>query len=131
MISGRNFGKEARKIEGDPAYAGQVAKNLESLRAPTGPLNFRDDMIPGLIENQETFDYEKLAPQLKDRDILLIGGWDDDITTIEGHTLPFYRSLRENGAEKVRIEAVQDGHDFSKSKDQLVRIIKNWLVKDW
>ena len=128
MISGRNFGKEARKIEDDPEYAKQVAKNLDGLRKPDGPVNFRDDTIPELIAYQESINYELLAPHLKDRDILLVGGWDDNLTPIEDHTIPFYRALLASGALKVRIEAVQDGHEFSNSKDQIIKIVLNWLV---
>jgi len=129
-ISGRDFGKEARKIASDGEYASQVAQNLESLRVPNGPLKFREDMIPNLIENQDCFDYQKQASQLKDRDILLIGGWDDDLSPIEEHTLPFYRSLVKNDPGKVRIEAVQDGHEFSNSKNEIVQIILGWLMME-
>ena len=129
-ISGRNFGKEARKIEKDPKYADQVASNLEFLRTPKGPVNFKADMITNLVENQDTFDYEKLAPLLEDRDILLIDGWDDEMAPIEEHTLPFYRTLVENGAKDIRIEAVQDGHEFINSQDQIVQIILRWLKRE-
>jgi dipeptidyl aminopeptidase/acylaminoacyl peptidase len=130
-ISGRNFGKEARKIEADPEYAKQVSRNLEGLRTPKGPINYQADLIPDLIAYQDSLDYEKLAPVLKDRDILLIGGWNDDLSPIEDYQIPFYRALVENGANKVRIEAVHDGHEFSESKDQLVKIITDWLREEW
>lgn len=127
MISGRNFGKEAQKIEDDPAYARQVARNLEGLRAPNGPVHFQDDLIPDLVAIQDLLDHEKLAPSLSDRDILLLNGWDDEIVPIEEHTIPFYRALVKNGAAKVHIAAVQDGHEFAQMKDQLVRIILDWI----
>jgi len=126
-ISGRNFADEARKIARDPEYAEQVRANLESIRVPNGPVNFRDDLLSNLAENQASFDIEKLAPLLKDRDILLIGGWNDRITAIEDHILPFYRHLVKNGAAKAKIRAVYDDHEFSNSKDQLVEIIIDWL----
>jgi hypothetical protein len=129
MISGRNFGKEARKIEGDQQYAEQVARNLDGLRSPNGPLKASENILTNLIENQDRLDYEKLAPKLIDRDILLIAGWNDDLTTIEEHTLPFYRALRVSGADRVRIEAIQDDHEFAGSKDQIVQILVNWLRK--
>jgi len=49
------------------------------------------------------------------------------VSAIEDHILPFYRLLVENGAKKVRIEAFQDNHEFSASKDRLVQVILNWL----
>jgi alpha/beta superfamily hydrolase len=127
MISGRNFGKEARKIAEDPEYAQQVTRNLDGLRTPNGPVRFQDDVISELIEMQGNLNYENLVLSLKDRHILLINGWDDDLVPIEEHTIPFYRSLVENGAKKVRIEAVRDDHEFSKTKDQMVKIILNWI----
>lgn len=130
MLSGRNFGKEARKIECEPEYAQRVAKNLDGLRVPNGPVNFKHDVVPDLIEIQDLLNYEKLAPPLRDHDILLINGWDDDLVPIEEHTIPFYRSLIVSGANKVRIEAVQDGHKFSKTKDQIVSIILDWISEN-
>ncbi len=129
-ISGRDFGKEARKIANDAEYAVQVAQNLTSLLEPNGPLKFQDDLISNLIENKDSFDYQKLAAQLTDRDILLIGGWDDDLSPIEEHTLPFFRFLVKNDVKSVRIEAVQDGHEFSNSKNEIVQLIMNWLMKE-
>lgn len=125
-ISGRDFSKEAQQIAQDPNYAKEVTKNLETIRAPKGPVNFKDDILSDLVENLATFEIEKLVPLLKDRDILLIGGWDDRVVAIEDHILPLYRSLVEKGTN-VRIEAFQDDHEFSESKDQLVQVIVNWL----
>jgi alpha/beta superfamily hydrolase len=129
-ITGRNFAEEARLIERDPEYAQAVTKNLEAIRSPNGPINFRDDLLTDLVENQSTFDVDKIVPQLIDQEILLIGGWDDQVIRIEDHMIPFYRSLVENEAKKVRIEAVQDDHEFSKRKDQLVQIIFDWLNEE-
>ena len=111
MISGRNFGKEARKIESDPDYAQQIAQNLESLCAPKGPVSFQDDLLPGLVANQDALDHEKLAPLLHDRRILLIGGKQDEVTPIEAHTIQFYNALANSGAD-AGMEIVQDDHGF-------------------
>jgi predicted esterase len=127
MISGRNFGQEARKIAGDPAYAQQVAQNLEPLRAPKGPVHFQDDLIPDLIAYQAALDHEKLAPLLHGRHVLLIGGQQDEVTPIAAHTIPFYRALTNSGAD-ARLEVVPDDHEFSASKEQIIQIILNWLA---
>ena len=97
------------------------------MRALNGPVHFENDTILDLIAIQDLLDYEKLAPALKDHDILLINGWDDDLVPIEEHTIPFYRALVEHSAAKVRIEAVQDGHEFAQTKDQIVSIILGWI----
>jgi dienelactone hydrolase len=126
-ISGRDFDKEAIHIQEDPEYARQVRQNLQSIRAPDGPVAFNDDILSDLIAIQETFDMEKLARALKEHSVLLVGGWNDSVIGIEEHLLPFYRILAANGAKKVRIAALPDDHEFSSSRDQLVRLIVDWL----
>jgi uncharacterized protein len=126
-ISGRDFNQEALRIEQDPEYARQVMQNLESLQAPRGPLRFREDVLADLVQNRTAFDIENLVPLLKERDILLLGGWDDSVVAIEEHLLPFYRQLKENGAGKARIEVLQDDHEFIQTRDKLVGLIVKWL----
>ena len=126
-LSGRNFAEEARRIERDPAYARTVAGNLESIRSPHGPVNLVDDLLADLVANQDTFDILRLAPLLKDRRVLLVGAWDDEVSPIEDHLLPFYRLLVEHGAQNVSIQAFQDDHEFSASREQLVQLIVSWL----
>jgi pimeloyl-ACP methyl ester carboxylesterase len=130
LISGRDFCKEALKIKQDPEYAKKVTANLETIRSPKGPVLFRDDLLTDLIDNRAIFDIDYLSPLLKDRDILLISGWDDSVTAIEDNILPFYRSLIKNCANKVKIEAIQDDHEFLHSRDRLVEIIMDWLNKE-
>ncbi len=125
-ISGRDFGQEARKVAQDAAYAETVTRNLAAIRTPEGPVNFRDDFLFDLIKNQETLTLEQQLPYLKDRDILLLGAWDDEISPIEDHLLPLYRSLTTQGI-KSRIVAFHDDHEFSKNKAELVREIIHWL----
>jgi dienelactone hydrolase len=125
-ISGRDFGQEARKVAQDAAYAETVTRNLAAMRAPEGPVHFRDDLTSDLINNQATFTIEQQLPSLKDRDILLLGAWDDEINPIEDHLLPLYRSLTSKGIPS-HIAAFKDGHGFSDSKDQLVQEIIHWL----
>lgn len=128
LISGRNFGREAREIERDPEYAQQVRRNLESIRAPAGPVRFDDDLLADLMANQASLDHERVAPSLRDRDILLIGGWQDTIVPMAEHILPFHRALVESGAHRARLVTFDDDHEFLESQDQLVAVLLNWLV---
>ncbi len=127
VITGRNFTEEARRIDQDKTYAAQVAQNLAGIRTPDGPVNYHDDLLTELVERQDEFDNLRLAPLLTDRKILLIGGWEDELVSLEDHLIPFYRALVRHGAENVRIETIQDDHAFTKHQAQLVRIIVEWL----
>jgi dienelactone hydrolase len=128
LISGRNFGREASIIERDPEYAQQVRKNLESIRAPNGPVRFGDDLLADLIANQASLDHERLAPSLKDRDILLIGGWQDTVVPVAEHILPFHRALAQSGARRARLVTFEDDHEFLESQDQLIAALLSWLT---
>ena len=68
------------------------------------------------------------APALADRDILLIGAWDDPYVTIEHHMLPFYRALVAAHASSVQIVAFQDGHGFEESRGELAHTIADWIL---
>ena len=126
-ISGRDFGAEACRIEQDPKYAQDVFNNLEIIRKPNGPVNFQNTILEDLIHNQETLNAKILASQLHENEILLIGGWNDEISAIEDHLLPFYRSLIKNGNQRVRIEALNTDHEFLNCRSQLVEIITEWI----
>lgn len=130
MISGRDFCKESLKIQQDPAYAKEVSINLENIRSPNGPVLFKDDLLSDLVDNRTIFDIDHLSLLLRDRGILLIGGWDDSVNSIEDYILPFYRALVKNNAVNVKIEALQDDHEFLNSRDRLVKIIIDWLNKE-
>ena len=127
-LSGRNFGDEARTIEQDPEYASQVRQNLAGISKPAGPVNLLETFLEDMVANKDHLDPLRLAPMLKDKPILLVGAWDDEVSAIEDHILPFYRTLVENGNEKVRIEAFQTDHEFSGCREQVVEVIVNWLV---
>lgn len=128
-ISGRNFGAEARRIHQDDEYAQEVFNNLVSIRKPNGPATFQDDLLDDLIGNQENLDPQVIAPYLRNYEVLLIGGWMDQVSTIENHLIPFYRSLTEAGNKRVRIEALHADHEFRSCKNDLVNCILEWIQK--
>jgi pimeloyl-ACP methyl ester carboxylesterase len=69
----------------------------------------------------------KNAPRLADRDLLIIGGWDDISVSLERYLIPLYRALKSNNAQNIEIVAFQDDHTFSKSRDRLAHTIAEWI----
>jgi len=69
----------------------------------------------------------KNAYRLADRNILIIGGWDDTGPTMERYILPLYRALKEAKAQNVQITGFQDDHSFGKSRAELARVITDWI----
>jgi uncharacterized protein len=127
LLSGRDFTREAHRIEADVEYAKTVKINLEGVRKPRGPVTFREDILEDLVRNREIFDLEELAPRLANRDILLLGAREDEVSAATEYLLPFQELLRQNGASRARLEILPGDHEFSESQDQLVRLILEWM----
>ena len=128
-IAGTDHGELARAYERSPALAATIDGMFEGLKAPSGPVRFEGKGgIEELTRNPAPYDLRLSAPVLANRDILLIGGWDDLNVTIEDHTLPFYRLLVACNAPKVQIVAFQDDHLFEKSREELEQIVADWIL---
>lgn len=69
----------------------------------------------------------KNASLLAQKNILLICGWNDELTTIENYTLPLYRALQKENAQNVKIVAFQDDHYFKNVREELAQTIIDWL----
>jgi pimeloyl-ACP methyl ester carboxylesterase len=129
-IAGNDFGEFARQYRRDPAFAAALDKEFRELEAPSGPVRYGDEVPPGrLLEDPDPYDLRLHAPALADRDLLLVGGWDDPGATIEHYVLPLYRALCEAGAQHVRIEALQDDHDFASSGRDLADLLARWVTR--
>jgi dipeptidyl aminopeptidase/acylaminoacyl peptidase len=84
-------------------------------------------MLKNWLANLDKYDLVKQADRIVDRDILLIGGKQDEAIEIEKHILPLYRKLQELGAESVNLEILDTDHTFSNSRTELYKIISKWI----
>ena len=127
-IAGTDHGEFTREYIQNPTFAQMVDTMFEELRFPAGPVHFEErELMKELIQNQDTYDLRLSATALADRDILLIGGWEDSNLPIEHHILPLYRALVTAGAQKVSILAFQDSHAFEGCRDELARTVVRWV----
>ena len=128
-IAGTDHGELARAYKRNPVLAATIDAMFEELKAPTGPVRFKGKGgVEELTQNPAPYDLMLSAAALANRDILLIGGWDDLNVTIEHHILPFYRVLVASNAPKVQIVTFQDDHLFEKSREELVQIVADWIL---
>ncbi|UCG28768.1 MAG: alpha/beta fold hydrolase [Bacteroidales bacterium] len=108
------------------------------LRAPKGPVRFAKGGTPkemaelNIIELNPTFHLRKCAHLLAQKDILLIGGWDDYFGSVENAViddfiLPLYRALQNEKAQNVTIVAFQDNHSFRNSREDIAHVIIEWI----
>jgi pimeloyl-ACP methyl ester carboxylesterase len=128
-ISGTDHGEFAREYQRNEQFSTLVDSIFEELKYPDGPVNFlgKEAIRRELIQNPEPYDLLNQATHLANRDILLIGGWDDTNVVLENHLLPFYRELKSIGSNKVRIIGFQDNHAFEKSRLELANSLLKWI----
>ncbi|MGD8586049.1 MAG: alpha/beta fold hydrolase [Chloroflexota bacterium] len=126
-LAGNDFGDFARQYKRDPDFASMTDAMFEELWTSSDTVRLGNRTVKELLDDPRPYDLRLNAPALADRDILLIGGWDDHEVTIEDRILPFYRALKEAGAQTVQIAAVQDDHSFEKCGQEVVELIVRWL----
>lgn len=127
-IAGTDHGEFAREYKRNPLFSEMIDAIFEELKSPVGPVRFEGKAaIEELTQNPTTYDLRINATALANRDILIIGGWDDINVTIEHHILPFYRTLVNTNAQKVQITAFQDNHEFERSREELAATIIHWI----
>jgi dipeptidyl aminopeptidase/acylaminoacyl peptidase len=132
-IAGTDHGEFMREYFRNRKFATVINQMFDELKAPDGPVRFAPGATPQEATPEifaildSTLDLRKCAPSLANKDILLMGGWDDQNVTIDQHILPLYRALQEAQADRIKIVAFQDDHSFRKSRNELAETIIGWL----
>jgi dipeptidyl aminopeptidase/acylaminoacyl peptidase len=130
-VAGTDHGEFIREYRSNPAYRAMIDDIFEALKQPDSPWRLAPGATPAEIEANsseiEPYDLISSAPALADREVLLIGGWDDLNVKVERHLLPLYRALKSAGASHVQAEILQDDHSFAKVRPELVRTILDWM----
>jgi len=130
-IAGNDHGEFIREFQRNAAFAEGIRRVMLSTRAPEGPARFDFEAgLKELVDHQDVYGLRENAPNLADRSILLIGGWEDKQVTIDQYLLPLYRALRGAGAANVTFFTYHTDHDFSNVRQQLASDIAGWLLRD-
>jgi dienelactone hydrolase len=121
-------GEFVREYMRNKQLAAMLDSAFDALRRPNGPVNFDGrEQLKELAQDPTPYDMVLNAPQIADRDILLVTGWDDFVTMTEAHHLPLYRALKKAGASHVTFVAYQTDHTFRNVRDQLAADLLRWL----
>ena len=129
-VAGTDHGEFAREYLHNESMAEVINDAFDKLKAPEGPVRFEGHVaLQELIKHADLYDLRLGAPKLADREILLIGGWDDVNITIENHLLPLYRALRNEGAQNVEFIVYQTNHSLENVREKLAEDIIEWLNK--
>ena len=129
-IAGTDHGEFIREYLRNESMAKMINDIFDRLKAPEGPARFGGHKaLQELIDNVNLYDLRLSACRLADREILLIGGWDDVNVTIENHLLPLYRVLKRENAQNVEFIAYHTDHSFANVRDKLAEDIIKWIIK--
>jgi len=127
-IAGTDHGEFAREYLRNDAMAKMINEMFDEYKAPEGPIQFEGHVaLQELIDNVDLYDLRLNAPGLADREILLIGGWDDVNVTIEHHLAPLYRAMKRHNAHHVEVIAYHTDHSFGNVREKLGEDIVEWI----
>jgi pimeloyl-ACP methyl ester carboxylesterase len=123
-----DLGEVGRQLQRDPTFAEAIRRSLWSTRSPEGPARFDlDAIIQEIVDRPDVYGLRENAANLADREILLIGGWEDKEAALELFLLPLYRALRGAGAANATFLVYHTDHDFTNVREQLASDIADWL----
>ena len=130
-IAGADLSEIARMIKNNENFRKYFENTIEERRLNSEMVRSQSGkaMADELLSATDQFDFVKHAKELARKDILLIGGWLDKQSTLEGHILPLYRALQKNDAKNLEIEMFNDNHSFKNVRDALADNIISWIKK--
>jgi pimeloyl-ACP methyl ester carboxylesterase len=129
-ISGGDLGILAKSARTDPDVRKGYSDFFASIRRPKGPVDFAyQDPFEELLENQGFFSILDQAEELSDRDILMTGGLDDEVVSMETHLLPLYRKLKKDNGQRIRFIVYQTDHSYRNVSDRLIQDVSAWILE--
>ena len=130
-IGGADLSVIARMIKNDENFRKYFESTIDERRSNSEMVRCQAGkaMSEELIATMDHYDIVKHAKKLANKDILLIGGWQDIQSTLEGHILPLYRALQDNEAQNIEIVVFNDDHSFKSVREDLALKIISWVKK--
>lgn len=132
-VAGNDFGEFLRLYKSNTQMKNVIDKMFDDLISKPEVARFEKGAMPfemaeaGLEKMDTIFDIRKNASLLAKKNILLIGGWDDEQIKVDNFLLPLYRALQKSKAERVRIVTFQDDHYFKNTREDVAKAIIDWL----
>jgi len=133
-ISGNDHGAAVRQYQQDPERKKLLDDIFDELKSRKDIVRFgpggtvKEIAEMKIVESNPTYDLQYCAPLLTDKNILLIGGWEDVNVTIEDRLLPLYRALKNEKIDNVTFIVYHTDHSFSNVRDELANTIYTWIV---
>ena len=126
-IAAADMSEIARQLRKSREFREMISAELDKdfegpIKGPGG-----EKAIEEALRDSDKYDLVKHAQDLSEKELLIISGWRDQQTTLEGHALPIIRALQSIGSEDITKVILETDHSFSGKKDELRNIIISWL----
>ncbi|HSM04294.1 MAG TPA: alpha/beta fold hydrolase [Longimicrobiales bacterium] len=129
-IAPANMGYVGRRARIDVTFLSGGRYLVEpAMRAGTVRSDW-DAYITELLANSDEFDTIRRAGELRDKPVLVVGGWRDSGPVLEDWIAPLVRALRGAGNERVTPVVLDDDHGFGESRDRLHATVVSWLEQE-
>lgn len=130
-IAGADESVMGRKWIADSVYRNSLETYLRTTIYPEGPIKCDfDAVIKGWLGNLDYYDQVKHAEYLVNKDVLFLGGWNDESCVVEEFIIPLYRRLRELNVENVKIKVFDTDHSFNDVRGEVAETIHNWIINE-
>ena len=127
-IAGGNLAEAARMIQQDAELRRVLEEGMDHDISVSGfKAQSAEEFSAEILADGDKYDLVQHAHVLSRKDILIIGGWRDQMADIEHHILPFIRALQRHEAKQVQIEIFDADHSFANVRGQLADRIASWL----
>ena len=130
-VAGPDESVFGRKMLADQNFRNVFQKMLNESYYPNGPIKGDfEAQITFWLSNLDRYDLVLNADSLKSKDILLIGGWNDNSVIMEEHLIPLYRKLQYLNTNKFEIMAFNTDHSFRNAREELTETIYRWMINE-
>jgi pimeloyl-ACP methyl ester carboxylesterase len=132
-IAGVDWGEYYEKYLRDPEFKKTTDAGMAKLKTLTEQIRFDDGTMPdeitkdGIIRLDSAYFLRKSARMFAGKDILIICGWDDPLSTVDQYIVPLYRAIKKENAQNISIAAFQDNHSFRNSRQDVAQTIIKWV----
>ncbi|MCJ7430325.1 alpha/beta fold hydrolase [Candidatus Bathyarchaeota archaeon] len=129
-IAGGNLSEVGRMMQQSDEFRRAVLKMVDQCISESGFRGSKaEELFAEVFTDMDKYDLVKHAEALSYKDVLIIGGWRDQESTVEHHILPLFRALQRHGAKQVQIEIFDADHSFVNVRSQLADRIVSWLKR--
>ena len=128
-IAGADESVFGRKMLANQNFRDMLEKMLKETEYPKGPIKVHlESYMKYWLSNLDKYDQVKHVDAFKNKDILLLGGLDDNDVVLEEHILPLYRKIRALNSDQIEMIVFNTDHSFKNVREELAGKIFAWII---